>query len=242
MAEDDDSGLFFTSLVTFNCTNGVTYQIVVAGYQGATGNALLELSPGPAQGFPGPVGGYSIGSPAPVITQQPSNQIVQAGATVTLSVTAINATSYQWYFAGVPVAGGNASALVISNFLASAAGNYYVMVSNAVGAVRSATVAIQIASQGNHGATNTPTTLTVDKFGDAVDLTSGNRRSGPLPSQGRGRRHRWFHPLAILQHGGGDQGGRRTQPRRTARWRFLLVHLYGTRQRLDPIRHHWQQL
>ena len=56
VAEDDDSGGFFTSLVSFNCVEGTTYQIVVAGYQGATGSAVLELSPGPAYGLPRPRG------------------------------------------------------------------------------------------------------------------------------------------------------------------------------------------
>ncbi len=71
--------------------------------------------------------------------------------TVTLSVTASDATSYQWYFADVPVAGGNANTLVISNFLAGAVGNYYVKVSNAVGAVQSKIVAIELAKPGSNG-------------------------------------------------------------------------------------------
>ena len=95
--------------------------------------------------LPGPANGYSIGGPVPVITQQPANQIVHAGHTVTLSVTASNATSYQWYFADAPVAGGTASTLVISNFPAIAVGNYYVQVSNAVGAVLSEIATIEIA-------------------------------------------------------------------------------------------------
>ena len=143
VAEDDDSGGFFTSLVSFNCMNGTTYQIVVAGYQGATGSVVLELSPGPPL-LPGPANGYSIGGSQPVITQQPTNQIVHADQPSLLSVTASDATSYQWYFADVPVAGGNANTLVISNFLAIAVGNYYVQVSNAVGAVQSEIATIEI--------------------------------------------------------------------------------------------------
>ena len=43
----------------------------------------------------------------PVITQQPRQPERPGGPHVTLSVTASNATSYQWYFANAPVAGGN---------------------------------------------------------------------------------------------------------------------------------------
>ena len=47
MAEDDDSGGFFTSQVSFNCAQGTTYQIAVAGYKGASGNVVLNF-PGPS--------------------------------------------------------------------------------------------------------------------------------------------------------------------------------------------------
>ena len=173
VAEDDDSGLYFTSLVIFNCVQGTTYQIAVAGYKGAGGNMLLELSPGPAGGFPGPTNGYSVSGPEPVITQQPVSQIVPAGATVTLSVTASDAAQYQWFFGGVPVSGGNSNNLTISNFVATAAGNYYVQVSNPVGSVQTTTADIQIALQNKNGQTGTTSNLLDDKFGDAVDLTGG---------------------------------------------------------------------
>ena len=82
-----------------------------------------------------------------------------------MSATASNAISYQWYFADAPVAGGTASTLVISNFPATAAGQYYVQVSNTVGSVFSAIACVQIA------AGNPTTNLLVDKFGDAADLS-----------------------------------------------------------------------
>ena len=168
VGQDDDSGGDFTSLVTFNCTNGIKYQIVVAGYQGATGTVELGISPGPPL-LPGPANGYSVGGAQPVILTNPASQIVQSGATVTNAVVATGATGYQWYFAGAPVAGGNGSSLIISNFTSAAVGNYFVQVTNAVGSVQSTTVTIQIASENQNG---TPTKLLEDKFGDAVDLTA----------------------------------------------------------------------
>jgi hypothetical protein len=186
VAEDDDSGGFFTSLVTFNCVQGTSYQIAVAGNRGATGSVLLQLSPGPADGFPGPENGYSIGGPVPVITQQPVSQIVHAGDKITLSVTANGATAYQWYFTNVPVAGGTASTLVISNLLPNAVGNYYVQVSNAVGAVQSAIATIEILTENQNGRTFTPTNLLTDKFGDAVDLTGASTPNRYRPEDGGG--------------------------------------------------------
>jgi hypothetical protein len=183
VAEDDDSGGFFTSLVSFNCLLGTNYQMAVAGYQGATGTVVLELSPGPADGFPGPLGGYSVGGQEPVITQQPASQIVNAGDTVTNSVTASGASSYQWYLGGVPVAGGNNNVLIITNFPTSAVGNYYVQASNAAGSLLSTIVAVQIATQNQNGA---PTTLLDDKFGDAVDLTGAAAMARQRPRDGGG--------------------------------------------------------
>ncbi|MGD0816208.1 MAG: leucine-rich repeat protein [Verrucomicrobiota bacterium] len=169
VAEDDDSGGYFTSLVSFNFQSNVTYQIVVAGYQGATGNVVLELSPATNAGLPGPANGYTIGPAEPVITQQPSNQLVYVDHTVTLSVTATNATGYQWYFANVPVAGGTASTLVINDFPANAVGNYFVQLSNAVDSVQSEIASVELLNPVQ--TTGTPTNLMVDKFGDAADLT-----------------------------------------------------------------------
>jgi hypothetical protein len=199
IGEDDDSGGYFTSLVSFNCVQGITYQIAVAGYKGATGNVVLGLAPGSGYRVLAPNSGDAV----PVITQQPVSQIVTVGDTVTNSVTASNATTYQWYFAGAPVstinsnivvftsatvAGVNTNFLVISNFPAGAVGNYYALAANAVGGSQSATVAVEIAAQSTNGA---PSTLSVDKFGDAVDL------------EGIGAQQERSRP----QDAGGDTGG-----------------------------------
>jgi uncharacterized repeat protein (TIGR03803 family) len=184
VAEDDDSGGYFTSLVSFNFQSNVTYQVVVAGYQGATGNVVLELSPGTNAGLPGPANGYILtDEQQPVITQQPSNQIVRAGGAVTLSVGAGGGT-FQWYFAGLPVANGNAGALVINNFPTNAVGNYFVQVSNAAGVVQSQTATVEL--QDPALTAGSPSTLLVDKFGDAVDLTSAATPQHYRPQDGGG--------------------------------------------------------
>ncbi|MGP8200734.1 MAG: leucine-rich repeat protein [Limisphaerales bacterium] len=184
VAEDDDSGGYFTSLVSFNFQSNVTYQIVVAGYQGATGNVVLELSPGTNAGLPGPANGYIIGPAEPVITQQPANQLAYVGHTVTLTVGAANATGFQWYFANVPVAGGTSSTLVINDLPLNAVGNYFVQVSNAVGVVQSEIATVEL--QNLALTTGTPTNLLVDKFGDAVDLTGVATPQHYRPQDGGG--------------------------------------------------------
>jgi hypothetical protein len=186
IAEDDDSGGFFTSLVSFNCVQGTNYHIVVAGYHGATGMVSLSMSPGQLLGLAGPTNGYSVGAAEPVITAQPSNEVVQAGSTVVLNASETNGINCQWYFEGAPVAGGTNVNLVISNFPASAAGNYYLQISNAVDVVQSEPAQIQVAAVAAQGA---QANVLMDKFGDAVDLA------------GIGTDH--YRP----KDGGGDSGG-----------------------------------
>ena len=95
-----------TSLVTFNVTAGTTYQIAVDGFKGASGNVVLGMPSGTAYRVLTP----SCGSSVPVITNQPTNQLVFAGANVTLRVGASNALTYQWFFQGAPVGVGGTAA------------------------------------------------------------------------------------------------------------------------------------
>jgi uncharacterized repeat protein (TIGR03803 family) len=169
VAEDDDSGGYFTSLVTFNVSAGTAYQIAVGGFRGASGNVILGMPSGT---------GYRVlnaatGNSVPVITVQPSSQLVEAGVTVTNSVEAGGSgpLSYQWYFQGAPVNGGTGSNLVIANFQSGAVGLYDVLVANAVGSVQSQQASVQIAA--GFGAGNSAH----DKFGDAVDLVETDSTS-----------------------------------------------------------------
>jgi PKD repeat protein len=177
-AADDDSAGYFDSLVSFNCVQGTNYQIAVAGYRGASGNVVL-YSPSFLM-----LDSNYLNIAEPVITQQPTSQIVQAGATVTLSTEVSNATTYLWYFANAPVTGGTAASLVISNFPASAAGVYYLRAANGVGSVQSQTVGVQI--QNASQTTGSPTNLCTDKFGDAVDLTGANNTERFRPEEETG--------------------------------------------------------
>jgi hypothetical protein len=79
-----------------------------------------------------------LGSP-PLVTFDPTNQIVAAWDTARFSVGA-NGTaplSFQWLHAGVPITGATSSSLVLSNVQPAQAGNYSVLVSNPYGSVAS---------------------------------------------------------------------------------------------------------
>ncbi len=84
---------------------------------------------------------------APAITNQPTDQEVPAGQTATFSVGAggTELLSYQWYFNTNALPGGAASSrLDILNAQADNAGGYSVIVSNAYGAVTSATARLTV--------------------------------------------------------------------------------------------------
>jgi choice-of-anchor C domain-containing protein len=188
VAADDDSGGFFTSLVGFNCVAGTDYQIQVAGFQGAYGTVVLGLPSGTAYRVLNPTSGDAL----PVITQQPTNQLVQAGASATLTVTAFSSSplTYQWFFQGAPVSGASSSKLVVANFQGGSVGNYNALVANSVGSVQSVNANLQLGGVPQAGM---PADTTEDKFGDAVDLSQTDGGAAVLR----------LRP----DDGGGDTGG-----------------------------------
>jgi hypothetical protein len=76
-------------------------------------------------------------APLPIITAQPVSVIVPNGAVVTFSVTATNATTYQWRKEAVNLAGATNSSLTINNVSAAEVGTYSALVGNAAGSVTS---------------------------------------------------------------------------------------------------------
>jgi len=82
----------------------------------------------------------------PAITTQPQSQTVIIGADVAFNVE-INSSlpaTYQWRFNDVDIGGATASALALNNVPFSAAGDYRVVISNAVGSVTSAVATLTI--------------------------------------------------------------------------------------------------
>jgi hypothetical protein len=110
-----------------------------------------------------------------VVVQPPSlvralvNQVVTAGTTATVAVSATGSSvlSYQWQFNGVPLAGTNAT-LVLTNLQPAASGFYQVTVANAFGSI-SATSRVAVVSpvsrvlawgDNSYGQTTLPAKLT----------------------------------------------------------------------------------
>ena len=75
----------------------------------------------------------------PVITTQPSNAVVVAGATATLSVsvTGTPAPAFQWFGNTTNQVGGNAGVLTLTNVQPGQAGQYFVVITNTVGSTSS---------------------------------------------------------------------------------------------------------
>lgn len=83
---------------------------------------------------------------APSITTQPTGQIVNAGSSVTFTVSASGTAplSYQWRFNGTNIAAANAASYTKTNVQSANAGNYSVVVTNAAGSVTSANAILSV--------------------------------------------------------------------------------------------------
>jgi len=82
----------------------------------------------------------------PVVLTQPRSQTVEAGRTVSFVVVArgTGTIHYQWYFEGNPIEGATAATLTLSRVRLNQAGNYHVVVNDAVGIAQSATAALTV--------------------------------------------------------------------------------------------------
>ncbi|MSU57395.1 MAG: peptidase S8 [Pedosphaera sp.] len=118
---------------TFGNSNG-TYQLQSRAYD-AAGNAGASLAVT-----------VVVSNTAPVITSQPASLTVWAGNAATFSVSAGGTAplGYQWKFNNAPIAGATASSFTRTPTLTSHAGNYSVVVSNAIGSVTSSTAVLTV--------------------------------------------------------------------------------------------------
>lgn len=83
-------------------------------------------------------------STGPAITTQPLAATAPFGGTVTLSVTAPTATSYQWVKNGNSVLNGTNATLTFSPVTLADGGNYYVLANGATGTTQSAGVTLTV--------------------------------------------------------------------------------------------------
>jgi hypothetical protein len=87
----------------------------------------------------------------PGITTQPQSLTVAVGGSVQFSVAASGtpAPSYQWYFNGNPFSGATTSTLSFTNARVSDAGDYTVVITNALGSVTSAKATLTVTTAPN---------------------------------------------------------------------------------------------
>ena len=105
----------------------------------------------------------------PAISTQPGARTVSLNQSVTLSVTAVNAATYQWTKNGVPIAGATGSSFTISRVQSTDSGTYAVNVMNGSGTIvsNSAILTVPVAP----AFTVNPLALTVER-GSSFILTA----------------------------------------------------------------------
>lgn len=119
---------------------------------------------------------------APVISTQPTSRTVTAGqsASFTVSATSSTTVSYQWYKNGSAISGATSATLTLSSVTTSAAGNYYVVVSNSAGSTTSSTATLTVTAPTVSPTIATqPTSQTVNA-GTSVTFSVVASGTGPL--------------------------------------------------------------
>ncbi len=83
--------------------------------------------------------------PPPTISAQPQAQAAAAGGTAVFSVSATDATGYQWQRNGVNIAGATSATFTLPNIQSANAGNYTCIITNTDGLSTSAPAALTVA-------------------------------------------------------------------------------------------------
>ena len=121
--------------------------LLVSGVQAAQGGLYALVATNPYGSATSTNATLTVLSP-PTISGpgQPQPQTVIQGNTATFSVTAAGDAplTYQWRLAGVPLAGATNNPLVLTGVVTNQAGNYSVVVSNAVGTVASSNALLTV--------------------------------------------------------------------------------------------------
>ncbi len=125
-----------SAITTSPSGESVAYKGGIDFSQATPGDSTAVFSPTLVSGSPS-------NSP-PRITQQPQSQTVLTNSTVMFSVTASDATSYQWQSNMVDIAGQTNDSLTLNNVVVSDSATYRVVVSNATDSVISSNAVLTV--------------------------------------------------------------------------------------------------
>ncbi len=194
------SGVALTGAAT-NWTSSATNILTVS-----SSGLITALSGGNAT-VSATVGGVTVTSEtitvaltAPVITQQPAAPTGIVGESETLTVGALGGDlTYQWFYDNVAIAGATNSAFTLTNLTFGQAGNYSVVVSNALGASNSVLANLKV-----------DTDLLLHRYSfvsDASDSVGGSNWNGTLVPPNNGSAASINNGLSLPGGGGGGFSG-----------------------------------
>lgn len=109
----------------------------------------------------------------PTILQQPVDQCVPFGSTVTYSVVASNATGYQWLFNGVTMDDQTNSSVIVSNVDLTSVGYYSAFVFNGGDSVPTRSAALDVYTSGTTSLGSTSSSTTGSTMAMSSLLTPG---------------------------------------------------------------------
>ncbi|MCU0417224.1 MAG: T9SS type A sorting domain-containing protein [Cytophagaceae bacterium] len=121
---------------------------------------------------------------SPTITTPPTGSTVCQGSTATFSVSATNATGYQWTLGGVDISGATNAAYSITNAAPANNGSYAVRVSNACTSVTSSAVSLSVTPTLTSGSIGSNQTLCFGTTATALtELSAVTGGSGGITYQ-----------------------------------------------------------
>jgi len=126
---------------------------------------------------------FAVAASAPVITVQPVSKNVCSGYSPSLTISATNATTYQWY-QGANTIGTNSPTLTFNDVTSASNGSYSCQVSNPTDSVTSNTVTLNVLA---------PTTLTITSNPTSVSVYATQTATFSVSASGTGiLSYQWY--------------------------------------------------
>ena len=169
---DDDGGGYLTSKVSFNIVGKTEYEIAVDGYNGASGDIVLNWL------------AVSTTNRYPVITSMPRPRVILTpGAALNLAFQQSGGAAIAWLLNDQPSPGGKGSTLDVSHITATNVGDY-VAADISGGGLTNFTLPSHVQLNIHDDGSTDTNAIALDKFLDAVTNTASGQGSGLVPQGG----------------------------------------------------------